>query len=41
MDQPVTIFGALVALLLAAGGIAGGVVTYRAIMGYVRGMPKC
>ena len=38
MGAPVTIVGAVAALLLAAGGIAGGIVTYKVLMNYVRGM---
>ncbi len=40
MDQPVTIVEAVLAFLLAIGGIWGlGVIIY-VVSGYVRGMPK-
>ena len=38
MDQPITFFDAFVIALFALGGISGGYVTVKVIMGYVRGM---
>ncbi len=40
MSEPVTVGFALLSMLLAIGGTAGGAITAYAISGYVRGMSR-
>lgn len=38
VDQPITILDAIVITLFAIGGICGGFVTIKVLMGYLKGM---
>ena len=38
MDQPITYLDALVIALFAIGGICGGYVTVKVLVGYIHGM---
>lgn len=40
MEQPVTFLDAFVVAFFVLGGMVGGYITFKVLMGFIRGMPR-